>query len=71
MIIIIFVYLIDHDDSLSIGFNPKYLIESLNAVIHAIKGNQVELHFLNASSPILLKTIDNAKDIFVIMPVKV
>lgn len=61
----------DHDDSLSIGFNPKYLIESLNAVLNAIKGNQVELHFSNASSPILLKIIDNAKDIFVIMPVKV
>ncbi|WP_341758609.1 DNA polymerase III subunit beta [Candidatus Tisiphia endosymbiont of Ditula angustiorana] len=61
----------DHEDNLSIGFNPKYLTDALSAVLSATKANQVELYFLNASSPMLLKTLQNPKDVFVIMPVKV
>ncbi|WP_375358912.1 DNA polymerase III subunit beta [Candidatus Tisiphia endosymbiont of Neophilaenus lineatus] len=61
----------DHEDTLSIGFNPKYLTDALSAVLSATKANQVELYFLNASSPMLLKTLQNPKDVFVIMPVKV
>lgn len=61
----------DYEDNLSIGFNPKYLTDALSAVLSATKANQVELYFLNASSPMLLKTLQNPKDVFVIMPVKV
>ncbi|WP_341756627.1 MULTISPECIES: DNA polymerase III subunit beta [unclassified Candidatus Tisiphia] len=61
----------DHEDILSIGFNPRYLTDALNAVLNSTKANQVELYFLDASSPMLLKTPQNPKDIFVIMPVKV
>lgn len=59
------------DETLSIGFNPKYIMDSLNAVANAIKCHQVELYFSNASSPMLLKPVDNATELFVIMPVKV
>ncbi|MDR0296402.1 MAG: DNA polymerase III subunit beta [Rickettsia sp.] len=65
------LYVFDHEDTLSIGFNPKYLTDALNAVLNTTKANQVELYFLNASSPMLLKTAQNPKDVFVIMPVKV
>jgi len=61
----------DHDDTLTIGFNPKYLTEALNAVSNAIKATQVELLFSDSSSPMLLKIAENPKDMFVIMPVKV
>ncbi|WP_425363614.1 DNA polymerase III subunit beta [Candidatus Tisiphia endosymbiont of Hybos culiciformis] len=61
----------DYEDTLSIGFNPKYLTDALNAVLNSTKANQVELYFLDASSPMLLKTPQNPKDVFVIMPVKV
>lgn len=61
----------DHEETLSIGFNPKYLTEALSAVINNIKANQVELSFADASSPMLLTVPENSKDIFVIMPVKV
>ncbi|WP_341754162.1 DNA polymerase III subunit beta [Candidatus Tisiphia endosymbiont of Dioctria rufipes] len=65
------LYIFDYEDNLSIGFNPKYLTDALSAVLSATKANQVELYFLNASSPMLLKTLQNPKDVFVIMPVKV
>lgn len=61
----------DHEETLAIGFNPKYLTEALNAVMSTIKTNQVELCFSDPSSPMLLKVPENSKDIFVIMPVKV
>ncbi len=61
----------DHTDTLSIGFNPKYLTDALNAVLNSTKANKVKLYFLDASSPVLLKTSQNPKDIFVIMPVRV
>ncbi|WP_341764265.1 DNA polymerase III subunit beta [Candidatus Tisiphia endosymbiont of Beris chalybata] len=59
------------EDTLSIGFNPKYIMDSLNALANAIKASQVELHFSSASSPMLLKPVDNSPELFVIMPVKV
>ncbi len=57
----------DHKESLIIGFNPKYLTEAVNA----IKTDQVELYFFDASSPMLMKIPQDNRDIFVIMPVKV
>ena len=61
----------NHDETLSIGFNPKYLAEALNAVISVLKETKVELSFSNPHSPMLLKPVGSSKDIFVIMPVKV
>ncbi len=61
----------DYDDTLTIGFNPKYIMDSLNAVLTAIKENLVELHFANPSSPMLLKIVSNSSELFVVMPVKV
>jgi DNA polymerase-3 subunit beta len=53
--------------NITIGFNPKYLIDVLNAIKH----NQIELHFHDSVSPVLIKIKDNYKSTFVIMPVKV
>lgn len=61
----------DHDETLSIGFNPKYLTEALNAIISVLKETKVELSFSNPHSPMLLKAVGSSKDLFVIMPVKV
>ncbi|KAJ6645019.1 Beta sliding clamp, partial [Pseudolycoriella hygida] len=60
----------DHEEQLSIGFNPKYIKESLNAILNAIREQQVELHFSVPSSPMLLKPTGNSGELFVIMPVK-
>ncbi len=54
-------------DNIAIGFNPKYLLDVLNA----IKNNQIELYFHDSVSPVLIKIKNSPKDIFVIMPVKV
>lgn len=51
----------------NIGFNPKYIID----VLSAISENQVDIYFKDAFSPVLIKTIENPNDNFVIMPVKV
>ena len=60
----------DHNETLSIAFNPQYLAEALNAVINVLKGTKVELSFSDPHSPMLLKSTSDSKDIFVIMPVK-
>lgn len=51
----------------TIGFNPKYIID----VLSAISEDQVDIYFKDAFSPVLIKTIENPNDNFVIMPVKV
>ncbi len=64
-----------HKDSLydfngtkvSIGFNPKYISDVLSA-IHA---EQVEISFKDSFSPVLIKTDQQSKNCFVVMPVKV
>lgn len=61
----------DYEDTLTIGFNPRYIMDSLNAILTAIKEHRVALYFANSSAPMLLKTVDNENELFVIMPVKV
>jgi DNA polymerase-3 subunit beta len=51
----------------SIGFNPRYLSD----VLGAVNTDQVEILFKDSFSPVLIKTSSNAKDCFVVMPVKV
>lgn len=52
---------------ITIGFNPKYITD----VLSVLKEPQVQLYLNDASSPVLIKTLDNPKDNFVVMPVKV
>jgi DNA polymerase-3 subunit beta len=52
---------------ISIGFNPKYLSD----VLSAMHEPQVVVYFKDSYSPILIKTIGDVKNSFVIMPVKV
>lgn len=54
-------------NEVNIGFNPKYIID----VLSAISEDQVDIYFKDAFSPVLIKTIENPNDNFVIMPVKV
>ena len=51
----------------SIGFNPRYISD----VLSALSENQVEIYFKDAFSPVLIKTVENPNDNFVVMPVKV
>ena len=51
----------------SIGFNPKYISD----VLGAINEDKVDIYFKDAFSPVLIKTIQNPEDSFVVMPVKV
>lgn len=51
----------------SIGFNPKYISD----VLSALNEDQVDIYFKDAFSPVLIKTTENPKDSFVVMPVKV
>ncbi|WP_341792699.1 MULTISPECIES: DNA polymerase III subunit beta [unclassified Rickettsia] len=59
-------YEYDGAEPLTIGFNPQYLEDVLKA-----KADLVELYFIDASSPVLIKFPETPKDIFVVMPVKV
>ncbi len=54
-------------EELSIGFNPKYLSD----VLGALAEEKVEIKFKDSFSPVLILSEDNAKDRFVVMPVKV
>ncbi len=51
----------------TIGFNPKYIID----VLGVLSQNRVHVYFKDSFSPVLIKTEENSKDNFVIMPVKV
>lgn len=51
-------------DSLEIGFNVSYLIETLNAM----KGEQVRLTFSDPTGACLLEDLDEAESVFVISP---
>lgn len=54
-------------EELTIGFNPKYLLD----VLGTVKNNKIEIYFNDSFSPVLIKSIDSPSDSFVIMPVKV
>lgn len=54
-------------NNITIGFNPKYIMD----VLTTIKEEQVHIYLNDASSPALIKTLENPKDSFVVMPVKV
>lgn len=60
-------YEYNSDETLAIGFNPQYLED----VLKAVKSDSVELYFSDVSAPVLIKFPESAKDIFVVMPVKV
>ncbi len=57
----------NYDDTISVGFNPKYLTDVLNV----IKSTCTELYFTDASMPVLIKITDKELDNFVIMPMKI
>jgi DNA polymerase-3 subunit beta len=59
----------DFSDKLSIGYNPKYLIDVLNV----IKSQNTALHFSSPNLPTLIKIADPDRefDNFVVMPVKI
>ena len=52
---------------MTIGFNPRYIMD----VLSTLKEDQAELYLNDASSPVLIKTQENPRDNFVVMPVKV
>ncbi len=54
-------------NDITIGFNPKYIMD----VLGTLKEEQVQLYLNDASSPLLIKTLENPRDNFVVMPVKV
>ncbi|MBM3467010.1 MAG: DNA polymerase III subunit beta [Alphaproteobacteria bacterium] len=54
-------------NNITIGFNPKYIMD----VLTTLKEEQVHIYLNDASSPALIKTLENPKDSFVVMPVKV
>ncbi|HJK85796.1 MAG TPA: DNA polymerase III subunit beta, partial [Candidatus Megaira endosymbiont of Stentor roeselii] len=54
-------------NNLTIGFNPRYIMD----VLGTLKEEQVHIYLNDASSPALIKTLENPRDSFVIMPVKV
>ncbi|MBP7190594.1 MAG: DNA polymerase III subunit beta [Rickettsiaceae bacterium] len=54
-------------DSVSIGFNPRYILETLSAAGTGI----VTIEFADASSPALLKAEEFPNATFVVMPIKV
>ncbi len=54
-------------NNITIGFNPKYIMD----VLTTLKEEQVHIYLNDASSPALIKTLENPKDNFVVMPVKV
>ena len=54
-------------NNLTIGFNPRYIMD----VLGTLKEEQVHIYLNDASSPALFKTLENPRDSFVVMPVKV
>lgn len=54
-------------EEILIGFNPRYILDALNAVGSSI----VSVEFKNSSSPILIRSEDHHGSKFVIMPIKV
>ena len=54
-------------NNITIGFNPRYIMD----VLGTLKEEQVHIYLNDASSPALIKTLENPKDSFVVMPVKV
>lgn len=54
-------------NNLTIGFNPRYIMD----VLGTLKEEQVHIYLNDASSPALIKTLENPRDSFVVMPVKV
>ena len=54
-------------NSITIGFNPRYIMD----VLGTLKEDQVQIYLNDASSPVLIKTLENPGDNFVVMPVKV
>jgi DNA polymerase-3 subunit beta len=52
---------------MSIGFNPRYILDALNAV----GGSVITMALNDSSSPTLIKSADHPNAYFVIMPVKV
>ena len=54
-------------NNITIGFNPRYIMD----VLGTLKEDQVQMYLNDASSPVLIKTLENPKDNFVVMPVKV
>ncbi len=54
-------------EELSIGFNPKYITE----VLDAIKGKEVSIELKDPFSPALIKDAADPLSLFVIMPIKV
>lgn len=54
-------------EEICIGFNPRYVIEALNA----LGTSMVSIELSNSSSPTLIRSADNPGAKFVIMPIKV
>ena len=54
-------------NDITIGFNPRYIMD----VLGTLKEEQVQIYLNDTSSPVLIKTLENPKDNFVVMPVKV
>jgi DNA polymerase-3 subunit beta len=55
------------DTALSIGFNPKYITD----VLDAIKGKEVSIELKDSFSPALIKDTSDPHALFVVMPIKV
>lgn len=49
------------------GFNARYLIDALAAV----EGDLCEMHFADASAPVLIREHEGASAVFVVMPMRV
>ena len=54
-------------NDITIGFNPRYIMD----VLGTLKEEQVQIYLNDTTSPVLIKTLENPKDNFVVMPVKV
>jgi DNA polymerase-3 subunit beta len=54
-------------EGLSVAFNPKYLLDGLEAA----QGDEVILETLDARSPAVLRTTDNEDFLYLLMPVRV
>ena len=54
-------------DEIYIGFNPRYILDALNALGQSI----VSIELKNSSSPALIRSEDYKGAKFVIMPIKV
>lgn len=64
------ICIFEGNSDLTIGFNPKYLMD----ILMPIGKNTIKIHFKDAFSSVLitiLETNENNKDIFIVMPIKV